>query len=402
MSALRALAYRGRFLGHRLRAAIRPPLPQTGNYFVAGISGLELPRHPSIRRSRPRPLEHQDTDYARRFDDTSLFYDVFQLDGRVVAVGPPLRNLAELVDSVSASLDGQPVSRESDLLLNVERSSFPGSGKVLSLEAGAGVGRLEAPVQPAQLDVFDGRRVLLTISKDNRLDWIVDWLEFHTRVHGVDAALIYDNGSQSYSPADLLERIRHVPGLAAAVVVPWPYKYGPDGLPDGRFWDSSFAQPVMWEHARRRFLMRAAAMVNADIDELIVAASGGTLFDHLARSPSGALLYPGQWITPVRRGLHWSGRRHRDFRYRLDGEAPYLNKWTCVPARVPDDVQLGIHRFIGAFEATYVPEITFRHFRGITNNWKYDRIRGRRRYRPQRHIEDEVWVRQMRDIGWSD
>ena len=49
--------------------------------------------------------------------------------------------------------------------------------------------------------------------------------------------LIYDNGSLSYTPADLLDRLRRVPGLAAVVIVPWPYKFGPQGLPDATEWD---------------------------------------------------------------------------------------------------------------------------------------------------------------------
>jgi hypothetical protein len=400
---LHALSDRGTVFYRRLRRFIRPLLPPSPNFFVASLSGVHLPAEGALRRDKPRPVELQDEKYARDYDDTTLFYDVFQAADRVVAIGPPLFNLSTLVTPDKLALDDRPATLDHRDVQIFYRSTIEGHGTTLSLDAVELGGRLVAGVQPAHLDVFAGRRVLLTISKDNRLDWIADWADFHVRAHGVDAVLIYDNGSRTYSPADLLDRLRRVPGLAAVVIVPWHYKFGPVGRPDGTGWESKFAQPAMWEHARHRFLKRAAALVNADIDELIVAESGGTLFDHLARSKSGAITYAGRWISPVRRGIPWGRRRFRHYRHLVKNEPLYLDKWTCVPAMIPDDVQFTNHFFLGSgFEATPVPEIVFRHFRAITTNWKYNRTKGYARYRRSKHVVDEAWVRQMRDIGWSD
>ena len=391
------------FLYRRLRRFIRPPLPPAPNFFVATVSDLELPSGAAIRRDKPRPVERQGPNYAHQYDDTTLFYDVFQTADRVIAIGPPLFNLAALVTPDKLALDGRPATLDHSDVEIFYRSSIEDHGQTLSLDAPEIGRRLEAIVQPAHLEVFAGRRVLLTISKDNPLDWIAEWADFHVRAHGVDAVLIYDNGSRSYTPADLLDRLRRVPGLAAVVIVPWTYKFGPVGRPDGTDWESKFAQPAMWEHARYRFLPRAAALVNADIDELIVAESGGTLFDHLARSKSGAITYAGRWISPVRSGFPWGPRRFRHYRHLVAKEPLYLDKWTCVPAMIPDDVQFTNHFFLGGgFEATPAPEIVFRHFRAITTNWKYNRTKGYSRYRRSRHVVDEAWVKQMRDLGWSD
>ena len=150
------------------------------------------------------------------------------------------------------------------------------------------------PVQPSDAKVFAGRKVLCTISKDNRLEWIADWAEFHVKAHGADAVLFYDNASTRYTTTDLLALFRSIPGLDAAVVVPWTYKFGPPGN-RSKDWDSHHGQYVMLEHARRRFLVDAAAMVNLDVDELVVTDDGVSLFEHLARSAEGALIYPGRW-----------------------------------------------------------------------------------------------------------
>ena len=51
---------------------------------------------------------------------------------------------------------------------------------------------------------FAGRNCLMTLSRDNALDWIRDWAAFHVREHGADAVLFFDNGSTDYRPEEIL------------------------------------------------------------------------------------------------------------------------------------------------------------------------------------------------------
>ncbi|WP_216075142.1 hypothetical protein, partial [Acinetobacter baumannii] len=81
---------------------------------------------------------------------------------------------------------------------------------------------------------------------------IQDWVRFSRDVHGADAVLIYDNGSTSYSLADLAGALGALDGIAVARVVSWPYKFGPQGFDAKRFWDSDYGQHGVWEHGRRR------------------------------------------------------------------------------------------------------------------------------------------------------
>ncbi|WP_204325139.1 hypothetical protein, partial [Stenotrophomonas maltophilia] len=71
---------------------------------------------------------------------------------------------------------------------------------------------------------------------------------------------IYDNGSTSYSLADLAGALGALDGIAVARVVSWPYKFGPQGFDAKRFWDSDYGQHGVWEHGRRRFLAAAASV----------------------------------------------------------------------------------------------------------------------------------------------
>ena len=81
----------------RLRRRVRTPPLETGKFFVANLSAVELPANSPMRRESPRPPERRDPDYDQKYDWLGLFYDVYWHGGRVAMVGPPLRNFASLV-----------------------------------------------------------------------------------------------------------------------------------------------------------------------------------------------------------------------------------------------------------------------------------------------------------------
>ncbi|MDT9170884.1 hypothetical protein RSW14_25105, partial [Escherichia coli] len=56
----------------------------------------------------------------------------------------------------------------------------------------ASFGTVEIAVQPSEVDIFAGRRVMFTQSRNNDIAWILDWVRFSRDVHGADAVLIYD------------------------------------------------------------------------------------------------------------------------------------------------------------------------------------------------------------------
>jgi hypothetical protein len=231
---------------------------------------------------------------------------------------------------------------------------------------------LSSKVQTDNNDLFSGRRTLLTLQKDNDLAWIKDWVEFHVRTQEVDAVLVYDNGSSRYGTDDLLECLRGVAGVEVAVVVVWPFLYGPQGG-SGRPWDSDFCQAGMFEHARRRFLRHALAVVNADIDELIVSSSASVV-SMAQGSRLGVVAYSGQWVEAVPRpDIERDGEwRHRDFIYASLAEDACPPKWTVVPARVPLAFQWRTHSLRG-MPVWHRDTVKYRHFKGISTGWKYGR-----------------------------
>jgi hypothetical protein len=317
-------------------------------------------------RSPPRPVELRDPDYAERYDATTLFFDVFTAEGRTVAVGPPLLDLAAPLRSARVTVDGRPATVRATALDRVHRSTF-GRGTGSTLELTLGGRRHTVPVGGDLAGLFAGRRALMTLSLDNQLPWVRDWARYHASAHGTDAVVVYDNGSRAYGPEELLDTLASVPGIDVAVVVDWPFPYGPQGG-DGRPWDSDYAQYGALEHARRRLLRRAAGFLNADVDELVLSVDGSSVYEHAERSPHGVVSYHGRWVHA---GPQRDGRppRHVDSAWVDAAEPPCSTKWCAVPRRLPERAQLQVHDVRGVKVAT-PPVLGYRHFWDVTTHWK--------------------------------
>ena len=195
----------------------------------------------------------------------------------------------------------------------------------------------EITIQPNQCDLFRGRKVLLTKSKDNDLCWIYDWVHFFARKHGSDAVLFYDNTSTKYDISEVHETILSIPGIEVAVVVRWPYQFGPVGseafTAHKGFLGTQLSQFGILEHARHRFLSLAEAVVNADVDELVLTKDNSSVFELVRRSDTGYLEYPGYWIESATESTS-KDRRHFDFAHRSVAPAELAApKWTLMPSR---------------------------------------------------------------------
>ena len=381
---------------------------------------IRLSEFTKARREARRPVAYRSPDFAAQFDDDTLFYDAFRSsDGRIVLCGPPFFNLrADLQQmQLSACTTGLASRFELRELDRHGQIHLPVTASTDALRLAIRFGDTSIAVQPNECNLFQGRRVLFTLSKNNRLDWIKDWIRFSRDIHGADAVLIYDNGSTAYSIDQLAAAVAEVDGIAVARVVSWPFKYGPQGLDARRFWDSDFAQHGAWEHSRRRFLERAASVQVSDVDELVLARDGQSVFDAVERDRFGVFRYAGRWVVGIAGREPLPGqadRRHRDYsvtqRERLVRRFGFLPpvdadrcmpKWSVVPSRCPDRAQWRVH-VIGGYlpSRRQAAAFSYRHFREIADNWKYERL-DRVAFDPARHEEDGLLARQLAAVRWD-
>lgn len=393
------------------RTALSPGQPTSGDP-DASLSTVRLSDF-GLRREPPRPLDDRQPDYADVFDYDTLFYDVFRMgDGeRVVCLGPPLLNCAESLAGAIFRLPGAPSPlaheyRPPRTMLQPScqfRLSGPGLAQAPCVIMELSGRSLEIPVSPSGRSRFHGRRVVTTLSKNNPLAWIGDWAKFNVRVHGADAIILYDNGSTAYSIADLRDCLAGIDGLAAALVVPWVFPYGPRVGPRN-VQDSFFCQPGQIAHMRWRYGPGARAVLNADIDEVVVTSSGVSIFDRAERGGRAAMIFSGIWVEkaggpstpPIRHADCLFGRRSQ-WLWRRIGRFDRLlrTKWIAVPDLCDDDLEWGVHNIYpvsAAAKATedtwkiWLRDVLYRHFRQITTGFEWRKAV--RAYSPFRHVYD--------------
>lgn len=370
---------------------------------IVSISPIVIPEGADISRSEPRSLDERQEGYEQQFDYSTLYYDIFFKKNEVILCGPPLRNLEPLIKSGKFKINGldicgmpsiinwwktqfttlkfNRVDRSDslsifDLWKKLQRAFFNLNGSELeekgktSISIEVGPFEHEAFINNSEVEVFKNKKVLMTMSKNNSLEWIRDWVNFYVKRHGVNSVLFYDNNSDEYTNEELLDVFKNIKGLDVAIVVPWNFKYGPGGTKSNN-WDSDFCQYSAITHARKRFLSEARGIISTDIDELVTTDNDIPVFELLDGSASGALLFSGVWIENIRvSGLYDTESKFSDFKYIDTRRNKTTNKWVIDPRRIPEDIQWNVHSFGKGFLPDIVENIQHRHFVGITNNWK--------------------------------
>jgi hypothetical protein len=294
-------------LGHD-RSALVHAVCRTGD--------VQLPDFTDARREPPRALPFRGKGFAQHFDATTLLYDALDLGhGEAVLLAPPFFNLAGKIAGTTFTSDGEICRADIktyDRHAQIWLTGIHGS----AVQARGPLGDVAIPLSPTHSEMFRDRRVIFTMSKDNPITWILDWVRFNRDVHGADAVLIYDNGSTAYDVTTLSQALQSNRGIACSVVVEWPYPYGPQS-PDSRdHCDSDFCQLGAWEHARWCFLQHARSAMSSDIDELVLSQDGRSVFEATERSRYGFVRYCGRWIIGVDGHDNDPGDRlprHRDF-----------------------------------------------------------------------------------------
>jgi hypothetical protein len=385
-------------------------------HLVCRARDVQLPDFSEARREPTRPQQFRDDKFASQFDATTLLYDALDLgNGEAVLLAPPFFNLADAIAATTFTSDGavcQAQIKTYDRHAQIWLTGIHGG----VLRAHGPLGEISIPLSPSQAEIFRDRRVIFTMSKDNPIEWILDWVRFNRDIHGADAVLIYDNGSTAYDSAILSQVLQSITGIACSVVVEWPFRYGPQGTRSDH-WDSDFCQLGAWEHARWCLLQHARSAMNSDIDELVLSRNGQSVFEAAERSSFGLVRYTGRWIIGVDGHEAEPGERlprHRDFSVLMPPDYQWSwtrgrrdtnrcsAKWTVVPARIPRDVQWHVHG-IASWLPSRLPcsrNFSFSHFREIGSNWKYQRT-NRVTLDPAIHAANKLLLKTLARVDWN-
>lgn len=392
---------------------------QTRRLLLASDSAA-IPDGSTIRREASRPPALRQASFDENFDARTIVYSSIQeREGtRARLICPAFLNLSQAIKS--GTIEALPSRRACKWSMKVmDRQcqilvDTPDGTEGLRLVNDIGTFKID--LRPDFNDELAGQRVLFTKSKNNRLEWILDWISFHRDIHGATAVLLYDNASTLYSQQDLLDAIASLDGIEVAIVVSWPFLFGPTGVGKRKYWDSDFSQYAILEDARWRFLQKAASALYLDVDELVLSTSGESIFVQAEQSLAGVVSFLGDWVygfdgmtpalaadrIPRFRDYEFVLRPQTEYRYKLLPHEPMrcMPKWAAVPSRCPQRAQWHTHNIKGWLPSRLISkEFAFRHFREISISWKYDRSR-KDHFDPARFFDDPIMERTFQRVDW--
>ncbi len=369
---------------------------------VVTLNACKLTGSGLKRQSKLYP-NNQPRDYEAAFDADTLWYDAIQMRGGAVQlICPKLNNLTSSVRSAKWWIDERPTSlirirfyHRYDVIF-LRASSW----RVKQVTVMIGSWRGQSNVAQPQLQLFAGLNTVLTIQKNNRLDWITDFLRYHTHHHGLQGAILMDNGSTLYSPQSLQEILCQA-SLEATLVVSAPFKYGPHVQRLKKaVYEEKYLQCALLNIVRLRYLSKARAVLNCDIDELAHTPKT-TVFDLCVRNPLSFVVLPCIWRyshpmdpDPTRQAVHRF--RHSSFlpelqhvKYCIAPKGPTSWLLWCWDIHWLSFPELGNSLVLRLFGYHYVNRIinyifkrvslifyrqhTLRHCFSTSTGWKADR-----------------------------
>jgi len=343
---------------------------------VYDMSSLVLPATLDLRRDAPPRCTVLQVSFWDKYDTDTLVYDALSsADGTVSLYTPKLLNLRpvlqEALEDLAPQISGLPkytFGRHHD------RVQFRLREPARSLPLRIGDKVRELALNSIETERFKGLDIVYTLSKDNDLAWVRDWMTWYRDAHGATGAIIADNGSSTYGSQDLLQAMQAVPGFRAVGVLRAPHAYGPALNECKRHSETEFLQSSLLNLVRDRFLSTARAMLNVDIDELVVGRDGASIFDAVARSPFGFLTFRGHWRHAKTTG---PDVRHADHIFRNPSDQPCPTKYAIRPNSFIGRRFLQVHSIANIDRNLFRSrrKFSYLHLRQISTSWKYDRNR---------------------------
>jgi len=345
---------------------------------TAQFSSFVMPDASGVFRAPFRHELTRDDSFEDKFDYQTLFYDVFwSQDGLdVICIGPPFHFPDHDLDELSAHalpsgerctlvhdrLAGRPLNGRSRFRARLPKGST-------GLDVSFGNVRQILAIQPNLSSLFLDQKIIVTTTQNNKIEWIVDWINFHSERYSIRNYILVSNNETAYDINQYLYAIQRFCNLDHCLVVAAPFPYGPLSLKKfGGRRDSNFLQVALYDIALQRFGCSAKAMINLDIDELLIADDGRRL-DQLVSDPEFRSALIPRYNAYHDPALLDRPPRHADHD-RISFKHAILPKWVVNPQSMRGLDQLHVHDVIG-HERQLLPraEIYIAHCHGIGTGW---------------------------------
>lgn len=346
------------------------------SFFTLPLSGVLVPKDSSWLRKHVRPEARRSKHYLERYDQHTLLYDCFfnPAKGCFTLTSPRLLNQWPLLSQHLLAND-QPYTgrRKRSIWQRCEQINIyaPESTR-LSVEIDGS--NFPIHTRNTRRDVFGGLNCALAMNKDNRLEWIRDWVRFHVNAHGLEGVCIIDNASTDYSSHELLEVIRKVEGLKAAAVIEADYPYGPADGSKKLEVSPRFLQTSMFNIVKQDLFADARAVLSVDIDELVIPNTPQSIFDAAVASFIGAVSFRELKVYPQDDEERAYGQPAHTL-VKSDGKLGNT-KWCVSGDGFINRFGWAVHRFGGGyFLLTESTDFNYLHCQATSTSWKKNRYK---------------------------
>jgi hypothetical protein len=336
------------------------------------LNSVALPADSAIKRQLRRPIPEErkalyENGQLGIYDSHTLLYDVFlNTDNKTIsAIGPPLLNLKQELLPANIEISGHRLSltlRTNHKKLIILEAISPAP---LSSNTAATIHLANGQHQTITLSASalpDGPS-LVTVQKNNKLQWIMDWISYYKDEFGIQHVYIYDNNSDNQDT--LIETLSDF-----ATVIPWNFPHGISHRSGNKF-----CQVGALNHFKHR-LGKNANIFNFDIDELLVCRNQKIKHSLC----NGKMTCFNNYIVPFT-ATPDPEYSFRDFRFREKKPRDRGTKYV-VNGSLPGI--MNVHHFnpTPRFWQRLLPkpwkpsstaplaDAYFLHYRGITTNWK--------------------------------
>ena len=317
------------------------------------------------------PVELREDNYEELFDADTLIFDILYSQNKLVFIAAPFLT-QQMIDCLVDNININNINF-SELFYEIypSRKSLKLILRIKKIEKLIVFGK-QIQLTPKFNPSIDFSRVLYTLQKDNKIEWIIDWIKFYCKYHHPTVVIIYDNNSDSYSVEYLQHVLNEMP--CPVIVCSFPFKFGPK---HGFGHDSDkFCQEVALEHLRYSIDVNDTTILNIDIDELLFTPND-SIFEVLVLEELTSISFDGKWIHLDKNNLNKVTLdliRHTDHSI-VDNSTEVHKKYIVSLKHLMDSSTLFTHRITGLSKYNQIcrNDIIFLHFRQISTNWRYNR-----------------------------
>ena len=225
--------------------------------------------------SRKFPLKNDIDKYPieelDKYDYKTLFYDCWIYDNKLTCMGPKLESLYEDLFPLKITINNKEYSYELDNQMNkctfltINNIDKPSNNIYHILIETNSSNLMRFSLILTEIKPFLQESVLVTLQKNNKIQWIKDWVNYYLKNY-VDAIIIYDNNSLNFN-----EIVKTFKDNDKVYIHSWNFPHGiinDISYKINKDIHYTYCQRGELNHARLKY--SNTYLYNFDIDEILV------------------------------------------------------------------------------------------------------------------------------------